>query len=209
MKIKVYVIDVKMPSWVRRALVYAAIPAVILGLGALAYSAVSVPTFTDGAVLTAAPLNQLGQGITDLQSQITALNASAPYAVQAGHATSADSATNASHATNADSATLAATANVAKGMSVGTGGGTVVGTAPAGGVYNWQSGSFIGTSDAQGHLSFQFPTPFPNGVLSIVVTNGQSNIATIYGLEDQSLSGFKIGMQANALTRINWIAVGW
>jgi len=76
MKIKVYVIDVKMPRWIRRALVFGAVPAVILGLGALVYAAVAVPTFTDGAVLTAAPLNQLGQAINDLQAQINSLNGS-------------------------------------------------------------------------------------------------------------------------------------
>lgn len=56
MKIKVYVVDVKLPRWARRALVFGAIPALILGLGALVH-AMSVDPFTAGEVLTAESLN--------------------------------------------------------------------------------------------------------------------------------------------------------
>jgi hypothetical protein len=73
MKIKVYVIDVRLPRWVRRVLVFGAVPLAILGLGALVYaSAVNgQPDFNDGDVLTAAALNaHLGA----LQGQINTVN---------------------------------------------------------------------------------------------------------------------------------------
>jgi hypothetical protein len=78
MKIKVYVVDVKMPRWLRRAFVFAGVPAVILGLGALVYAALPapVPTFTDGTVLSAAPLTSLGTDITNLDTRLAAVEAS-------------------------------------------------------------------------------------------------------------------------------------
>lgn len=56
MKIKVYVVDVKLPRWARRALVFGAVPALIVGLGALV-QAMSVEQFSPGEVLTAESLN--------------------------------------------------------------------------------------------------------------------------------------------------------
>jgi hypothetical protein len=56
MKIKVYVIDLKLPRWLRRTLVFVGVPAVVLGLGALVHAALPAPvaTFADGTVLSAA-----------------------------------------------------------------------------------------------------------------------------------------------------------
>jgi hypothetical protein len=75
MKIKVYVVDVKLPRWLRRALVFGGVPAVLLGLAALVYAALPtpVPTFTDGTVLSAAPLTALGTDITDLDTRLAAV----------------------------------------------------------------------------------------------------------------------------------------
>jgi len=87
MKIKVYVIDVKMPRWVRRAVVLLVAPLVVLGIGALVHASLpaAVPTFVEGAVLTAAQLNQLGQDITDLDNRLVAtqqqIPAAPPFAV--------------------------------------------------------------------------------------------------------------------------------
>jgi hypothetical protein len=80
MKIKVYVIDVKTPRWLRRALVIGAVPVVVLGLAALVYAALPtpVPTFTDGTVLSAASLTALGTDITNLDTRLAVVEASTP-----------------------------------------------------------------------------------------------------------------------------------
>jgi hypothetical protein len=69
MKIKVYVIDVRLPRWLRRALLFGAVPLALLGLSALVYASAVTgqPDFNDGDILTAAALNaHLGA----LQNQI-------------------------------------------------------------------------------------------------------------------------------------------
>jgi len=71
MKIRVYVVDVKMPRWLRRTLMFGGVPAVILGLCALVYAAAvnGQVDFADGDVLTAATLNG---HLAALQNQIQA-----------------------------------------------------------------------------------------------------------------------------------------
>jgi hypothetical protein len=74
MKIKVYVIDIKLPRWFRSALLYGVAPLALLGLGALVYAASPAP-FNDGEVLTAKALND---HFDDVKAQITALAAKVP-----------------------------------------------------------------------------------------------------------------------------------
>lgn len=57
MKIKVYVVDVKLPRWARRVLVFGAVPALILGLAAFVHAMGTLPQFAAGEVLTAQSLN--------------------------------------------------------------------------------------------------------------------------------------------------------
>lgn len=106
------------------------------------------------------------------------------------------------------------------------------GTAPAGGSYFVQAGSEIKYSDTNGFTRITFPKPFPNGVLSIVVCNGDTSIDRAFGhVLTVSLAGapFSVGrtvdfvaslmlenpitnaymMATNTRHRINYIAIGW
>ena len=76
MKIKVYVVDVKLPRWLRRTLFFGGVPAVLLGLCALGFAALPAPvktTFADGDVLNAEQVNALGKNVTDLDSRLVTL----------------------------------------------------------------------------------------------------------------------------------------
>lgn len=53
MKIKIYVVDVKLPRWARRVLTFGAVPALLLGLGAFVHAMNVEPPFTPGEVLSA------------------------------------------------------------------------------------------------------------------------------------------------------------
>jgi hypothetical protein len=65
MKIKVYVVDVKLPRWARRALTFGAVPAVLLGLGAFVHAMTVEPPFTPGEVLSAKTMTaRFGQIVT-------------------------------------------------------------------------------------------------------------------------------------------------
>jgi hypothetical protein len=70
MKIKVYVVDVKLPRWTRRALL-AAVPALILGVGALVHAMSPLPAFNEGDVLTATLLNDRFKAITSAVPTVT------------------------------------------------------------------------------------------------------------------------------------------
>jgi hypothetical protein len=67
MQIKVYVIDVRVPRWARRAAIYGGVPAaVMLGASALVWADVTLPhTFTAGETLTAANLNASFEALRD------------------------------------------------------------------------------------------------------------------------------------------------
>jgi hypothetical protein len=82
---------------------------------------------------------------------------------------------------------------------------------PAGTKFAWQGGSFTGTTDASGVLSYAFPTAFPTGIVSVVITNGFAQHANgVSGITDSlTLSGFNVVANPNTLLRINWMALGW
>jgi microcystin-dependent protein len=79
MQIKVYTIDVRFPPWLKRALVFGAIPAAVL-LGTVHYlrADVTVPnTFADGETLSAAKMNanfnSMKTGLDALATTVTTL----------------------------------------------------------------------------------------------------------------------------------------
>jgi len=130
-----------------------------------------------------------------------------PYAVEADHAKSADSATAATNATNATNAQVA---QLASAVSATVGSTLAGGAPPAGTKFIWQGATFVGTSDATGHLAIPFASAFPNGLVSVAVTNSFAQGAGVSGIQDnESLSGFTVIMGANQLVRINWLALGW
>lgn len=90
MQIKVYAIDVHAPRWLKRAVIFGAIPAAVL-LGTIHYlrADVAVPnSFSDGETLSALKLNAnfnaLKDGINSLGATVTTLQATVNQAVPAG-----------------------------------------------------------------------------------------------------------------------------
>ncbi len=81
----------------------------------------------------------------------------------------------------------------------------------------WQSASSVEIADAAGNVIITYPSAFPNGVLSSVVMNGDSNFGAItFGLIDNSKSSMTVrafnsagAPLANTIMRFNWIAIGW
>jgi hypothetical protein len=69
-KIKIYVIDLEIPPRVKRWGLRIGIPAVVLGVGAVAFA--SNPNFTTGEVLQASDLQTMSNAITALQASVTA-----------------------------------------------------------------------------------------------------------------------------------------
>jgi hypothetical protein len=77
----------------------------------------------------------------------------------------------------------------------------------------WQAGTAVGAAtDANGNSSVTFPSPFPNGVLTVVATDGDQGTGcgplslTVQGY---SKTGFTAHGVANELCRVNYIALGW
>lgn len=100
-------------------------------------------------------------------------------------------------------------------------GSALAGSAPAPSptalTYKIQAGTLVFTTDAAGNWTFTFPTAFPNGLLSVVVSNGDTTITdAIANTVGGTASGTTIRMEhgngaaINAgLVRVNWIAIGW
>lgn len=123
-----------------------------------------------------------------------------PYALEADHARAADSATNATNAT---------TASVAQAVNA-TLGSVLAGSPSSSTPFTWQAGTFVGTADASGHLVVSFPSAFPKGLVSVVVTNSYAQGATVTGtLDNETAAGFTAVLGANQRVRLNWIALGW
>ena len=89
-----------------------------------------------------------------------------------------------------------------------------------GGGFLVQAGQVISTTNASGGFGFNFPTPFPNGVLSVMVmmADGSSTqIGVVCGIWPQTnlsswngICGTLAGGPVNTGTvRLNFIAVGW
>lgn len=91
-----------------------------------------------------------------------------------------------------------------------------------------QAGSSIVTTDASGFAQLTFPKPFPNGLLTVVLTNGDMSVdraasaALTIGVSGGSPwgTGSKTGVvvsverynaapQTATDVRVNWVAYGW
>lgn len=100
-------------------------------------------------------------------------------------------------------------------------------TSPDAGNYYVQAGTYAGLTDGAGYGRITFPKPFPNGLLTVVLTNGDSAIDRARGVTltvavagapwntgtkadvVYTLMDSNGKMTANALARLNWIAIGW
>lgn len=82
-----------------------------------------------------------------------------------------------------------------------------------------QAGSVTITPDANGYSNFNFPQPFPNGLIAAVATNGDNNATgkqymVNLGSAASNATTLYFNINANgtpwtALCRIDYIAVGW
>jgi hypothetical protein len=107
-------------------------------------------------------------------------------------------------------------------------GGSIVGGAPAvGSAFFPQVGSQVKTTDAQGYSNIVFPKPFPNGLLYVNVSNGDSSVDRAYGRGALNFApsgqpydngtkaqvtysvDYGTGMATNLTHRVNWVAIGW
>lgn len=113
-------------------------------------------------------------------------------------------------------------------------GGSLDGGVPASGTgFLMQAGTLAQFSDGSGFARITFPVAFPNGLLTVMLTNGDNNVDRSYGhvlnfavsglpwdtgnkqsvvysvaLED-SAGTHSYYVVRNQLHRINWIAIGW
>jgi hypothetical protein len=102
-------------------------------------------------------------------------------------------------------------------------GTTIVGTTgvTAGGGFLFQAGNVVITTNAAGGAGFNFPVPFPNGVLSVMVMCGDagaSSVGVVAGIFPQTTltgwAGIVDSIQTgtgivSSLVRLNYIAIGW
>ncbi|KRE72578.1 hypothetical protein [Arthrobacter sp. Soil762] len=115
----------------------------------------------------------------------------------------------------------------------GAGGKLNGGVPPNGGDFLIQAGSVVSVTDNSGYARFSWPKPFPNGLLSVTLTNGDDwapgrivfmsvagrenfwgpagigdkteVVYVLEGINSQNVWG-KIG---NTLHRVNFVAIGW
>lgn len=91
-------------------------------------------------------------------------------------------------------------------------GSTIAGTSPAAGTGQFyiQAGTSVGTFSSNA-LDVVFPTAFPNGLLTVVIVDGDSStgVAKSIGHSSTSKTGFRAQSPNNGVQRINWIAIGF
>lgn len=97
------------------------------------------------------------------------------------------------------------------------------GSVPAGSAIYVQTGTQAAFSDPSGYTRLTFPTPFPNGLLSVVLTNGDDSAAggmvanvaggSPFGTGNRSYVVYRTwgpgGIVASRQHRVNYVAVGW
>lgn len=91
----------------------------------------------------------------------------------------------------------------------------IVGSPPAAGSgqFYLQAGTDVVTTDGNGNGSFNYPTAFPNGVLSVIVCDGDTSsgaktATVIQGSMTKSLCEIHSTILAGS-ARIDWIAIGF
>lgn len=90
--------------------------------------------------------------------------------------------------------------------------GALTGSAPSAGTGQFyiQTGSTVSTGGAQEH-AIVFPTPFPNGVISVVASQGDFTITGggPIAVRSVSASQFSVIYPSGGTVRTNWIAIGF
>jgi hypothetical protein len=112
--------------------------------------------------------------------------------------------------------------NCVRDSSVYGVGAALVGTPSFGngGGFLWQAGQVVVTTNSAGGAAFNWPTPFPNGVLSCMVMAGDSTttqvgiVAGIWTYTTQTGWGGICATQADGniisgAVRLNYIVIGW
>lgn len=90
----------------------------------------------------------------------------------------------------------------------------VAGSVPTAGTgqFYMQSGTSVTTTNGAGGGAVSFPTAFPNGILSVVICDGDGNPLRSCSLINSQItaSGFGfVSSVASVPVRINWIAIGF
>ncbi len=88
----------------------------------------------------------------------------------------------------------------------------ITGSAPTAGTGQFyiQAGSSVGVFSSNA-LDISFPTPFPNGVLSVVVTDGDNSAGGGLSVTQANInaSSFRAQSPSDGTKRVNWIAIGF
>lgn len=81
---------------------------------------------------------------------------------------------------------------------------------PAGAAIIIQGGTVVASATP---YALTFPTPFPNGLVSVVVCDGDMSVNGPAGLRNQAgdytLSGCVLIYSPNGNFRLDWLAIGW
>jgi hypothetical protein len=112
--------------------------------------------------------------------------------------------------------------NCVRDSSVYGTGAALVGVPPYGngGGFLWQAGQVITSTSAWGGFGFNWPSPFPTGVLSAMVMMGDSTTSLVGYVAGYwtgaTLTGFsgiaatvEGGIIVNQSVRLNFLALGW
>ena len=98
--------------------------------------------------------------------------------------------------------------------------GSLVGGTPAGNTFLIQAGATVVTTNSSGIGTVTFPTPFPTGLVTVLLTDGDDSATgsdaivslrtapTITSFKFQAIYG-PVGEPHVGSMRINWIAIGW
>jgi len=212
MKFKVVVVDLELSRREKRAL-GGGIAACVLAGAAIAYA--SVPTvWSDGDVLTASDLNG---NFSNLDGRTTTLE-NARTTDEQTIASQGTSIANLTTEVHSDESTVSSgfTQRLAAGASsVGSYFGNAVNPQTTQTI--WQGDTSVIVVDSNGTGSINFPSPFPNGVVTIVATNGdpQNFFGNVIAANTSSFT-FQAYVTdgsgpppAGRMVRVNWIAIGW
>ena len=106
-----------------------------------------------------------------------------------------------------------------EGKLFGAGASLVGGTAPPMDVdYRFQAGTFVATTSLGGDVTLVFPRPFLNGVLSVIVIQGDltvplgNPVPISYSLTQSVIRTFNSNTGAvitGATMRFNYYVIGW